>query len=75
MFFFTFSGKAAYGMMKEMSENPRKWEGRKVLFIHTGGLLGMYGKVDEFQSVLSGKWRRLDDDLIVPPINEVGKMF
>ncbi|XP_023000777.1 putative D-cysteine desulfhydrase 1, mitochondrial isoform X2 [Cucurbita maxima] len=70
-----YSGKAAYGMMKEMSENPRKWEGRKVLFIHTGGLLGMYAKVDEFESTLSGRWRRLDDDLIVPPINDVGKMF
>ncbi|KAG6584430.1 putative D-cysteine desulfhydrase 1, mitochondrial, partial [Cucurbita argyrosperma subsp. sororia] len=70
-----YSGKAAYGMMKEMSENPSKWEGRKVLFIHTGGLLGMYGKVHEFESILSGKWRRLDDHLIVPPIDDVGKMF
>ncbi|KAG7020018.1 putative D-cysteine desulfhydrase 1, mitochondrial [Cucurbita argyrosperma subsp. argyrosperma] len=65
-----YSGKAAYGMMKEMSENPSKWEGRKVLFIHTGGLLGMYGKVHEFESILSEKWRRLDDDLIVPPIDD-----
>lgn len=55
-----FSGKAAYGMMKEMTESPRKWEGRKILFIHTGGLLGMYGKVDDMGSVISEKWRRMD---------------
>ncbi|KAL8456352.1 hypothetical protein ACS0TY_034535 [Phlomoides rotata] len=40
-------GKAAYGMMKDMAENPGKWEGRKVLFIHTGGLLGLFDKTDQ----------------------------
>ena len=30
------SGKAAYGMMKDMRSNPKKWEGRKVLFVHIG---------------------------------------
>ncbi|KAL8105718.1 hypothetical protein AgCh_029491 [Apium graveolens] len=42
-----YSGKAAYGMMKEMAENPTKWEGRRVLFIHTGGLLGPFDKTEE----------------------------
>ncbi|KAL8513599.1 hypothetical protein ACS0TY_012901 [Phlomoides rotata] len=41
-----YGGKAAYGMIKDMAENPRKWEGRKVLFIHTGGLLGLFDKTD-----------------------------
>jgi len=40
------SGKAAYGMMKDMEENPKNWEGRKVLFLHTGRLLG--GRPDVF---------------------------
>ena len=34
-------------MMKGMNENPRKWEGRKILFIHTGGLLGLYDKAED----------------------------
>ncbi|KAL8155828.1 hypothetical protein AgCh_001026 [Apium graveolens] len=45
-----YSGKAAYGMMKQMTENPTKWEGRRVLFIHTGGLpctcMARSGKLD-----------------------------
>ena len=32
----SYSGKAAYGIMKDMTSNPKKWEGRKVLFVHTG---------------------------------------
>ncbi|CAM0952203.1 unnamed protein product [Alopecurus aequalis] len=54
-----YSGKAAYGMVKDMSNNPTKWEGRKVLFVHTGGLLGLYDKVDQLSS-LAGSWRRMD---------------
>jgi hypothetical protein len=54
-----YSGKAAYGMLKDMSNNPTKWEGRKVLFVHTGGLLGLYDKVDQLSS-LAGSWRRMD---------------
>ena len=69
-----FSGKAAYGMMKDMSENPKKWEGRKILFIHTGGLLGLYDKADQMGSML-GKWHRMDVNESVPRIDGVGKMF
>ncbi|KAF7021522.1 hypothetical protein CFC21_034461 [Triticum aestivum] len=59
-----YSGKAAYGMLKDMSKNPTKWEGRKVLFIHTGGLLGLYDKVDQLSS-LAGRWRRMDLEELV----------
>ncbi|KAF3612549.1 Bifunctional D-cysteine desulfhydrase/1-aminocyclopropane-1-carboxylate deaminase, mitochondrial [Capsicum annuum] len=69
-----FSGKAAYGMMKDMDENPRKWEGRKILFIHTGGLLGLYDKADEIGSLM-GKWRRMDINESVPRQDGIGKMF
>jgi D-cysteine desulfhydrase len=31
-------------MLKDMAGNPAKWKGRKVLFIHIGGLLGVYDK-------------------------------
>uniref|UniRef100_A0A0E0CS38 D-cysteine desulfhydrase n=1 Tax=Oryza meridionalis TaxID=40149 RepID=A0A0E0CS38_9ORYZ len=60
-----YSGKAAYGMLKDMGANPTKWKGRKILFVHTGGLLGLYDKVDELSS-LSGSWRRMDLEESVP---------
>ncbi|KAF3612547.1 RNA-directed DNA polymerase -like protein [Capsicum annuum] len=65
------SGKAAYGMMKDMGENPRKWEGRKILFIHSGGLLGLYDKADEIGSFM-GKWRKMDINESVPRQDGIG---
>lgn len=53
-----YSGKALKGMLEDMAENPKEWEGRRVLFIHTGGLLGMYDKVSQLQPLLSD-WDRL----------------
>ncbi|KAH6770524.1 D-cysteine desulfhydrase [Perilla frutescens var. hirtella] len=41
-----YSGKAAYEMMRDMADDPAKWEGRRVLFIHTGGLLSFFDKAD-----------------------------
>ncbi|XVE57211.1 hypothetical protein DITRI_Ditri04bG0073100 [Diplodiscus trichospermus] len=69
-----YSGKAAYGMMKDMGDNPKKWEGRKVLFIHTGGLLGLYDKVDQM-APLVGNWQRMDVHDSVPRQDGTGKMF
>ncbi|CAN4085429.1 unnamed protein product [Withania somnifera] len=69
-----YSGKAAYGMMKDMSKNPSKWEGRKILFIHTGGLLGLYDKADEIGSLM-GKWRKMDINESIPRQDGIGKMF
>ncbi|CAH9066070.1 unnamed protein product [Cuscuta epithymum] len=54
-----YSGKAAFGMLKDMGENPKKWEGRKVLFIHTGGLLGLFDKSEEMASLM-GNWCKMD---------------
>ncbi|KAL5721708.1 D-cysteine desulfhydrase [Ranunculus cassubicifolius] len=54
-----YSGKAAFGMLKDMNDNPAKWEGRKVLFIHTGGLLGLYDKTEQIAPMM-GNWRRMD---------------
>ncbi|KAL7585487.1 putative D-cysteine desulfhydrase 1, mitochondrial [Lactuca sativa] len=69
-----YSGKAAYGMMKDMAENPRKWEGRKIMFIHTGGLLGLYDKNEEIGSLVGG-WRRMELDESIPRKDGTGKMF
>ncbi|KAK5782524.1 hypothetical protein PVK06_037028 [Gossypium arboreum] len=69
-----YSGKAAYGMMKDMAENPKKWEGRKVLFVHTGGLLGLFDKVDQM-APLVGNWQRMDVNESIPRKEGIGKMF
>lgn len=69
-----YSGKAAYGLMKQMAENPTKWEGRRVLFIHTGGLLGLFDKSEEM-ATLVGKWRTMDVHESVPREDGTGKMF
>ncbi|KAI3757103.1 hypothetical protein L6452_04636 [Arctium lappa] len=69
-----YSGKAAYGMMKDMAQNPAKWERRKILFIHTGGLLGLFDKAEEMASSVGG-WRRMDIDESIPRKDGTGKMF
>ncbi|XP_019422103.1 PREDICTED: putative D-cysteine desulfhydrase 1, mitochondrial [Lupinus angustifolius] len=69
-----YSGKAAYGLVKDISESPKKWEGRKILFIHTGGLLGLFDKVDQI-APLVGKWHRMDVNESVPRQDGIGKMF
>lgn len=69
-----YSGKAAYGMMKDMAENPKNWEGRKVLFIHTGGLLGLFDKVDQMSSLVEN-WGRMEVQESVPRKDGIGKMF
>ncbi|KAM7252381.1 hypothetical protein ACFE04_024264 [Oxalis oulophora] len=69
-----YSGKAVYGLMKDMAENPSKWEGRRILFIHTGGLLGLYDKVDQIGSYVT-KWERMDVDQSIDRKEGTGKMF
>lgn len=61
-------------MMKEMGDNLSKWEGRKVLFIHTGGLLGLFDKVEQMASLV-GKWRKMDINESIPRKDGTGKMF
>ncbi|KAK3120509.1 hypothetical protein QOZ80_9AG0689030 [Eleusine coracana subsp. coracana] len=69
-----YSGKTTYGMLKDMAANPAKWKGRKVLFVHTDGLLGFYDKVDQLSS-LAGSWRRMELEESVPRKDGTGKMF
>ena len=61
-------------MMKDMAENPKKWEGKKILFIHTGGLLGLYDKTEQI-APLVGNWRKMDIHESIPRKEGVGKMF
>ena len=34
-----YSGKAAFSFLQEVQQEPEKWKGKRVLFVHTGGLL------------------------------------
>ena len=48
-----YSGKAYYTLVQAMQRQPEQWTGRKVLFLHTGGLFGMYDKVQQLQPMLA----------------------
>ncbi|XP_033760439.1 putative D-cysteine desulfhydrase 1, mitochondrial isoform X2 [Pecten maximus] len=42
-----YSGKAARGLMEELRSNPDRFQGNRILFLHTGGVFGMYdGSLD-----------------------------
>lgn len=41
-----YSGKALAGLLADMRSGSQ-WQDNNVLFIHTGGLLGMYDKIDQ----------------------------
>lgn len=47
-----YTGKAAHGLLAEIRADPGHWAGRKVLFVHTGGLLGMYEKTEQLAPLL-----------------------
>ena len=47
-----YSGKAVHAMLGEMQRDPQAWAGRRVLFVHTGGLRGVYDKADQLQTLL-----------------------
>ena len=72
---FFVSGKALVGLLRDMKQHPENWIGRKVLFVHTGGLLGMYDKVQLLQPMI-GKWQRFQLPASVPEDSiKVGRMF
>lgn len=61
-----YSGKALFAFMRDLESDPGRWENRKVLFLHTGGLLGMYDKTDQLMSIMDEKKvARLDVNLSV----------
>ena len=46
-----YSGKAFFGMVEELKRDPGTF-GERVIFIHTGGIFGLFQKVDELQTIL-----------------------
>lgn len=53
----TYSGKAFHALREDIRSNPHYWKGRKVLYIHTGGLFGLYSEASELQRQLETKER------------------
>ena len=47
-----YSGKAVHGMLQDMQAHPEEWQGARVLFVHTGGLLGAYEKAAQLQPLV-----------------------
>ena len=35
-----YTGKAMFGLTEEIQKNPTRFAGKKILFIHTGGIYG-----------------------------------
>ncbi len=52
-----YTGKALHGLVSEMRADPQAWAGRKVLFVHTGGLLGMYDKATQLEPLVQAAER------------------
>lgn len=50
-----YTGKAVHAMLEEMRADPDGWRGRSVLFLHTGGLLGLYDSVAQLQQFTEGQ--------------------
>lgn len=46
-----YTGKAFFGLLEELEANPTRF-GRRILFIHTGGLFALFPKEPEFRAWL-----------------------
>lgn len=49
----TYTGKALYGLIHEIKADPEKWKGKKVLFLHTGGLYDIYSRLDQLSPLFA----------------------
>jgi len=47
-----YTGKAIYGLKQELHNNPKRFQGKRILFLHTGGLFGLYNKIDQLAPLL-----------------------
>ena len=46
-----YTGKAYFGMMAELAKSQRVF-GERIVFIHTGGLFGLFPIADQFVDIL-----------------------
>jgi len=48
-----YTGKAFIALRKELRRNPQRFRGRRLLFLHTGGLFGLYAYREEIGPALA----------------------
>lgn len=63
-----YTGKAARGLVHELNNNPHLFKGRRILFLHTGGIFGLYDnrinstlKLQNEQDNMIQMWESIDD--------------
>jgi D-cysteine desulfhydrase len=44
------AGKALFQWLQDVQSHPDDYQNSRVLFIHTGGMLGMYDKIGQLQA-------------------------
>lgn len=47
-----YTGKTFYGMIHELERDPRYF-GERIIYIHTGGLFGLFPQADEMTVLIS----------------------
>lgn len=53
-----YTGKALNGLLKELRTDGDAWKGRKIVFVHTGGLLGLFESAPQLQPLVES-WGRV----------------
>jgi len=59
--------KAVRGLLTEMKNNPHRFKGRRILYIHTGGVFGLFdGRMDSLITSSQSSndichWRDIND--------------
>jgi D-cysteine desulfhydrase len=48
-----YTGKAFFGMIQELNRDPKCF-GERIIFIHTGGIFGLFPKADQIRPLLNG---------------------
>jgi D-cysteine desulfhydrase family pyridoxal phosphate-dependent enzyme len=49
----TYTGKALFGLINEIKQDAEKWKGRKVLFLHTGGIYDIYSRLEQLSPLFA----------------------
>jgi len=48
-----YTGKTMHGLLDQLRKDAKQW-GRRILFIHTGGIFGLFPKAEELSEVVMG---------------------
>ncbi len=48
-----YTGKALYALSQALTQTPERFQGKRILFWHTGGLFGLYDKSEQLSALFS----------------------